>query len=340
MASTFSRVRRLLLDIGRIIVLFLSLTYGAVLVLQLLLFYATPRNIVTENLALKRLQFTFLFLTLTISLENLIFIVLLCIWLVYVGCFIIAWLGPRRRFLDAIGSSRSDNRLLIENTLFVTVLLSSMVHFVTWMIWLAQQLLGIPIGTIHFQNQFVALINLSVVPIIEELVFRLLFIGVPAVIHLIWFRRQIIQMPIFKTISLLCYALVFPGTARRELEVRVIGRLDYVTVLVSALLFGIAHISFGAGWEIGMISISFVAGVIYSLAYLEYGFHVPLLLHWFFNSYWICLSMINRLILIPGVELLYVLLFFTYIVIGFFSWVLLVVGTLSREVPVYTEIDS
>ncbi len=340
MTSYLDKVKGFFLDIGRVVVFLLSLSYGAVLLLQLLLFYITPRNIVSENLALRRLQLTLFFLKITVSLETVVFGVLLCIWLVYVGCFAIAWLGPKRQLLDAFWGSRKENRLPIENTLFVAVLLSSMVHFTSWSIWLVQQLAGIPIGAIPFENQFAALINLSSVPIIEELFFRLFLVGVPAMIHLVWSRRQILQMPVSKIVSLLCYTIVFPGATRRELELRVIGRLDYLTVLGSALLFGVAHISFGAGWKIGMVSISFVAGVIYALAYIEYGFHIPVLLHWFFNSYWICLSMINQLATIPGVELLYVLLFLTYLVVGLFSWVLLLVGVLSREVPVYSEIDS
>ena len=136
-------------------------------------------------------------------------------------------------------------------------------------------------------------------------------------------------MPKVNSVALLGYTLAFPGKIRKELQLRTIGRLDYATITISSFLFGVTHILTGAGWEIGKVSTSFLAGAVFAIGYLKYGFHVPVLLHWFFNVYWTSLSMAYQ-ITIEGVENLSALLFLLYMVVGYFAWINLLVGFLSR----------
>jgi hypothetical protein len=50
-------------------------------------------------------------------------------------------------------------------------------------------------------------------------------------------------------------------------------------------MFGYAHIAFGAGWEIGKVTTSSLAGIILGLIYFFYGFPGAVLLHWSFNYF-------------------------------------------------------
>lgn len=317
-------------EVARIMVSLLSLSYGAVLILQFFLYWNMLNRITSGNLVFRKFHFTAFFLDFTVSAEVFFTILLLMLWLLYLGCFVIAWLGPARSFLAAIKESRKESRLPTENALFSTVILSSLILSGAWSIQLAQELGGIPTGEIRFPDPFVALISLSISPIIEEIFFRLFLVGIPVIVHLVWTRRRILGIPIVNSVALLGYALAFPSRIRKELELRTIGRLDYVTIFLSSFLFGVTHILTGAGWEVGKVSTSFLAGAIFAVGYLKYGFHVPVLLHWFFNVYWTSLTMAYQLA-IEGVEYLSALLFFLYMAIGYVSWMIIAVRLLRRN---------
>lgn len=327
---TQDRIRALLRNLGRETVSFLALTYAAVLVLQLLIFYSAVREIVRSSPAGARIQLTIFSFKLTSSIEVFFSTILLILWLIYSGCFVVAWRGPNRGFLDAVQTSRREKRLPTENTLFLTVVLSSMVLFAVWVIQIIQESAGIPTGEIRFQNEFIALIDLSISPVIEEIFFRLFLIGIPAMIHLAWARREMLHMPSLKAFSLLCYGLIFPNRVKTMLQMRTIGRLEYVTIIVSSLVFGLTHFLSGAGWEIGKVSTAFLAGAVFAIAYVEYGFHVPILLHWFFNCYWTSISMSSLSIMIPGIWILYDLALSAYLIIGLSAWSFLLIRTLRR----------
>ena len=323
------KTKSALYEVARIMVSLLSLSYGAVLILQFLLYWNALTRITSGHLVFRRFHFSVFFLDFTISAEVFFTILLFALWLLYFGCFVIAWIGPTRNFFDAIRQSRLEGRLPTENALFSTAILSSLILSGVWSIQIAQELGGIPTGEIRFPDPFVALISLSISPIIEEIFFRLIPIGIPVVIHLVWARRQILDMPKVNSVALLGYTLAFPGKIRKELQLRTIGRLDYATITISSFLFGVTHILTGAGWEIGKVSTSFLAGAVFAIGYLKYGFHVPVLLHWFFNVYWTSLSMAYQ-IAIEGVDNLSALLFLLYMVVGYFAWINLLVGFLSR----------
>jgi len=64
-----------------------------------------------------------------------------------------------------------------------------------------------------------------------------------------------------------------------------ISRREWIMMLITAIIFGVAHIVSGIGWEIGKVTSTFVQGFVFAIVYLAYGFQAPILLHWFFNYY-------------------------------------------------------
>ncbi len=60
---------------------------------------------------------------------------------------------------------------------------------------------------------------------------------------------------------------------------------EWIMVGLTALIFGTAH--YFGGWGPGKISQAAMSGAVFALAYLYYGIQAPILLHWFFNYYFI-----------------------------------------------------
>ena len=73
--------------------------------------------------------------------------------------------------------------------------------------------------------------------------------------------------------------------ARHFLWTRSDMSILYLIVFISGLLFGLAHIAFGAGWEIGKVTTSSIVGIILGFIYVNYGFPGAVLLHWSFNYF-------------------------------------------------------
>jgi hypothetical protein len=64
-----------------------------------------------------------------------------------------------------------------------------------------------------------------------------------------------------------------------------ISKGEWVIILATAIMFGVAHILSGIGWEVGKVTSTFVQGFVFAVVYIAYGFQAPILMHWFFNYY-------------------------------------------------------
>jgi hypothetical protein len=64
-----------------------------------------------------------------------------------------------------------------------------------------------------------------------------------------------------------------------------ISLLEWVVIVATSGIFGLAHVLSPVGWEIGKITSTFVQGLFFAVTYVAYGFEAPILLHWYFNYY-------------------------------------------------------
>jgi membrane protease YdiL (CAAX protease family) len=71
---------------------------------------------------------------------------------------------------------------------------------------------------------------------------------------------------------------------------RGISPVEWVLILLTSLVFGLAHFLAGSGWEAGKVSTAFLAGFVFAIMYVAYGAYASILLHWFFNYYFDVLS--------------------------------------------------
>lgn len=153
-----------------------------------------------------------------------------------------------------------------------------------------QEAHGVPTGSISFQNPFEALFNLTYSPLIEEIGFRVTPIG--TLISLIALRHA--EKGYSKRILYTILSFFHPEHVKERLGLRTISKngllrglsiYEWILVIASAIIFGLAHYLFGGGWDIGKISSAAFAGVILSLVFLWKGFPACVLLHWFFNYF-------------------------------------------------------
>ena len=214
-----------------------------------------------------------------------LFIILLLIYLV---CLIASW-KLEVPFHKAI----LNPKLFFKNWLTSMPLISSALLIALIFLQNIQESHGIPTGSIQFQNPYEALFSLAYSPIIEEIGFRISFIGV---ISMLYCLNSIKRFSFSKTsfLKILSLAFLFPDKTKQIIGINNIKENgwikgiklgEWIIIILTSIVFGLAHYLAGSGWEIGKVSSASLAGLIFSLVYIRYGIHAPILLHWFFNYY-------------------------------------------------------
>jgi len=198
-------------------------------------------------------------------------------WLIYLVLFIKALQGPLLP-LNRIPRSALNHGLksIFGNTLSTLAVTFSSLILIILFITLLQESAGIGTGSLpETDPPILMLISNSIAPIEEEIIFRVAPIGTLTIL-LLFIRRT--HFNLFKV-------LWHPAKYISELGKKSDTKIIYFFILISGALFGLAHIAFGAGWEIGKVTTSSLAGVILGLIYFFYGFPGGVLLHWSFNYF-------------------------------------------------------
>jgi len=223
-------------------------------------------------------------------------LVFLFLWGVFAVCFIAAW-KFRENFHGVIekGFSRPVKKLF-DNWLFAMPIITSMMLIAVIAIHSFQEAHGVPTGELPLpSNRFEALFELSYAALIEEIGFRVTPIGAFLIVYLFWVgRKNAVTLSLGERLKLFFTAPLFPDEAKKMVGVRTVGDFgvrsgislgEWVMVLFTSIIFGLAHYLSGGGWEFGKITSASVVGLAMGLTYLLYGVQAPILLHWFFNYY-------------------------------------------------------
>ena len=98
-----------------------------------------------------------------------------------------------------------------------------------------------------------------------------------------------------KFLSIAGLSLLSPERAKRKTGLtdfttngwRGIHWLEWIFIVVSSVLFGLAHVESGGGtnWGAGKVVTAAVYGFVIAIAYVAYGAYAAILLHWFFDFY-------------------------------------------------------
>ena len=266
-------------------------------------------------------------------------LVFLFVWSVYILCFGIAWLW-RESFHKVVGTAlfRPVSRLF-SNFLFALPIIASMLLLaVIGIHYFQESALGVPTGEPTLPtNPFETFFLLAYSPLIEEVGFRLTPIGLFLIFYVFWAGRKIVtQLSSKQLLKLFLVAPIYPEEAKRMVGLknvdvdglRGIGVAEWIMVLATALIFGLAHLFSGIGWNVGKVTSTFIVGLIFGLAYLAYGFQAPILLHWYFNYYFYTYELASDLY--PSTFSIEVLIYFLTIVVGTLGLLALLAIGLSR----------
>jgi len=270
------------------------LLYLSAVALGPALFYFTPEGLNASTRHLDSLHIWIFNLPASIPVNVNVGLVFLVVWAVFTLSFVAAW-KTRENFHSIIRESAARPlKKLFNNYLFAMPILNSMTFLAVLAIQSFQEVGGIPTGGPSLPGTpFLDLFDLSYSALVEEVGFRLFPIGAFLAVYL-WASKRPRFTSLKQKVKLLCMAVLFPDKAKRLVGAETvsengifggISRGEWVMLLFSSAVFGLAHFDPGVSWEIGKITSASVAGAAMGLSYLVYGAQAPLIMHWFFNSY-------------------------------------------------------
>jgi hypothetical protein len=207
------------------------------------------------------------------------------LWVFYLVIFVIATLGPKSGFLKTlspvISFGKCDTRLNymigVTQWFSILILISALINFV-------QEGFGVEIIPPPTDNDLIQFFYVSLAPLVEEFVFRLILIGIP--LFALYASKSSVRH--------------FIGCLWNPASLNIYNTKKAVFLIVFVgVLFGFAHVAFEDSWSGGKFAQAAASGIILGWVYLRYGFVTSLLIHWATNyfvfSYVGFLSQINSI---------------------------------------------
>jgi len=281
-----------------VVILFSVVSYVISLALGPILFFSTSDGLAAAEQRIHSFLIDiFMIIVVPIPTNFSLGAFFVVIWVIFVACVVLAWFDRETFFGSVRGALSKSISLAKTNFLFVMPLVASALVYATIIITQFQETQGVQTGSINFPttNPYVILTELSFAPIQEEFAFRITSIGIPiAILLLILYRSdQKISGPKSK-VKLILLAMFSPERAKTKLGYRSLGAngfprgispVEWVLILLTSTVFGLAHFLSGGGWEVGKVSTAFLAGLVFGIMFVAYGAYASILLHWFFNYY-------------------------------------------------------
>ena len=212
--------------------------------------------------------------------------VFIVLWSIYAILFTIAMFGPDKGFLKALSANLSREKLETKSNYMITItkwfsiliLMSIIIDFI-------QQGFGIVTVPPSVDNNLAQFLYVSLSPIVEELGFRVILIGLPL---FVFYSHKLSIKHFFKSI----------WNPNRNLHIYDSRKILFLIVLVG-IFFGLAHIIAGEPWSEGKFAQATVSGIILGWLYFRFGLITAILVHWgtnyFIFSYANFVSQINEM---------------------------------------------
>ena len=193
------------------------------------------------------------------------------LWMFYLIIFVIALLGPKQHFLKSISSlismGKYDTKLnymfAMTKWLSILILISAIINFI-------QESFGIvttpPLGG----NSLIQFFYVSLAPLLEEFVFRIILIGIP--LFVLYSGRASIRYFV---------KCLWSPSSLNILD----SKKAILLIIFVGISFGFAHIAFSDSWSEGKFAQATAGGIILGWVYLRYGIVVSLLIHWATNYF-------------------------------------------------------
>ncbi len=175
-------------------------------------------------------------------------------------------------------ASKEGMGALLRNPLSATIMILGATLLATIILDLFQTSAGVPVGGLS-GDPYELLVSFSLAPLIEEVGFRFFLIGVPLFVVLLLTRSDTGRM----LRALWRPSSAWEGSGSEEPSSMSAGSLKllvYFLIVLSSVLFGLAHYLSGAGWDIGKVSEAALDGVALAYLYVRYGLHASIIFHW------------------------------------------------------------
>lgn len=252
--------------------------------------------------------------------SGLPFVQFLFLWVIFVLCFVAAW-KIRTSFHEVVSNAfRSSFAKFFDNWLFAMPMIASALLFIVSSIIDLQNLINVPTGGLPVPRTdaetFGLYLDLARAPVIEEVAFRIVPIGIVVLTRMLLFQGSGGNVQsVGQRLRLVLFSFLFPDKAKGVVGagnveskglVNGISKDEWFILLFTSLVFAGAHLVSGIGWEYGKVTSVFVQGFVFGLAFLAYGFQAGILLHWFFNYYFYTFELGN---------------YYLSLNVGFFSWI-------------------
>ena len=289
--------------VALVIIIFSAISYLISLALGPVLFYSTSDGKAASTTPIHGLYIElFMVIPVPVPVATSMGALFAVIIAFFVVCMILAW-WDRDGFLNSVRGGLSKSISLAKsNFLFIMPLVASALVAATVIISSFQESQGVQTGSINFgtTNPYQILTELSFAPLDEEFAFRITSIGlIVGLILLVLYRRDARITGLKNKGKLVLLAMFSPELAKTKLGYRNIqangfprgiSPIEWVLILLTSVVFGLAHYLSGSGWDVGKVSTAFLAGLVFAIMYVSYGAYADILLHWYFNYYFDVLS--------------------------------------------------
>jgi len=208
------------------------------------------------------------------------------IWCIFLILFTAAIFGPKKNFAAVLQSMISEGSYKIQDNYIVAVIKwFSILVIVSGGIIAVQEFVGISVEQPEAPNQLIQFFDISLAPIIEELGFRVMLIGLP--LFMLYSYKS--------SFKFFVKSLWWPWKNLRNVNMK----KALLVIVIVGILFGAAHIFSDEAWSTGKLAQAIASGIIIGWVYFRYGFVPAVLIHWatnyFIFSYGYIVADINQI---------------------------------------------
>ena len=215
-------------------------------------------------------------------------------WLVYLACYLFCFLKPmpfnkilllkKNSLLSHTNSEIKQNKWFDKssNYLMITISWFSAYFVISILIDVIQQLFGVTLGNPLTNDPILSFFYLTAAPLNEEIFFRVILMGLPLFL---------LFVPLGKGKFLSTINHPYPIIHPYKTKNTKIGII--IIIILNSILFGISHVIFGGGYEIGKISQAAMGGLIIAWIYYRYGLPSAITFHWISNYVFFAYSILG-----------------------------------------------
>lgn len=178
--------------------------------------------------------------------------------------------------ISVISNDQNSNLLIVAISWFSGYFLLSVI------IDTVQQFFGVKLGNPLTENALLSFFYLSAAPLNEEILFRVLLLGVPLLLILSTIKRG-------NFISFLNHPYKFLEPNKTKYAIVSI----WTVIFINSAIFGMSHVFFGGGYEVGKITQAAMGGLILAWLYYRYGLATAIVFHWISNFVFFAYSILS-----------------------------------------------